>query len=169
MKSVLNKINVLFLLSIFYQGIELNRVKIINPSLNQTIIDFIDNNKHELSNESDFLLVGFYSSDSISSYELRLAFVKKSEYKDLELDFEPYGYTKYKNTEIIFSGIRDSSFMKLENTKFKFSYLLKKKNKVYEIGEIPPPPVAFEPTVWVYYYNFEDNKFELLSVGKHGF
>lgn len=77
---------------------------------------------------------------------------------------KPLGLFEFEGITVVVFGEEESLlFEKTSNTK-RFSFLEAKSELKVKEGEIPPPPVIYEPIVWV--YAFENGKLKLTDKGR---
>ena len=167
----INKLLIFLIASIFSlssckanQGNGLNMLKVLSNQLNEVIESFINEEakygdikkntiiiKLENSNDVKELRMGALYEESLSSYLIN----KKD---------KPLGFFDYKNLTVIVFGENESTLFEKTNTKKIFPFLEIKIEKEVKKGEVPPPPVIYEPVVWIYVY--EKGKFDLKDKGR---
>ncbi len=74
------------------------------------------------------------------------------------------GYFKYKDITVIVFGKHNSYLFEKTNIEKSIPFFyVKPKTKIKE-GEIPPPPVIYEPIVWIYTYH--NSEFNIIDKGR---
>lgn len=167
----INKLLIFFIASVFSlssckanQENELNMLKMVNKQFNEVLESFINEEakygdikksiiiiKLENSNDIKELRIGALYEESLSSY--------LTNKKD-----KPLGFFDYKNLTVIVFGENEKTLFEKTNTKKIFSALEIKTEQEVKKGEVPPPPVIYEPVVWIYVY--EKGKFHLKDKGR---
>lgn len=114
--------------------------------------------------ENELVIIKFEKDES--GYEIRIGSLSKksmSSYLTGKKD-KPFGFFEYDGVTVVVFGVEEKLlFEKTNNTK-SFSFLEAKPELMVKEGEIPPPPVIYEPIVWV--YAFENWQLKLTDKGR---
>lgn len=103
---------------------------------------------------------------SEKNYELRIGALDKESMSSylVEKHDKPFGYLNYEGVTIIVFGEDKNPFFEKSSIKSNFSFFKSNKKLKIKKGEIPPPPVIYEPVIWIYIY--EKGKLELMHKGR---
>lgn len=101
-----------------------------------------------------------------NGYEIRMGTLYKesislylSEKKD-----KPFGYFEFEDVTFVVFGEGENTFFEKTANKKNIPFLeVRPKLKTRKRG-IPPPPVIYEPVIWIYTY--ENGKLELIDKGR---
>ena len=102
----------------------------------------------------------------INGYEVRIGALFKESISSYLSDKEdkPFGFFEFEGVAVIVFGEEESLLFEKTNNKKSFSFLKAEPELKVKEGEIPPPPVIYEPIVWIYAY--EDEKLKLTDKGR---
>ncbi len=143
---------------------ELNMLTVKDAQINDAL-------KVLVKEESEYRNLGksaiiFKIEKSEIGYEIRIGTLFKeslSLYLREKKD-KPFGFFKFENVTVIVFGEEDRLlFEKTNNTK-NLTFLEPKSELKVKEGEIPPPPVIYEPVVWIYTY--ENGKLKPTEKGR---
>lgn len=101
-----------------------------------------------------------------SSYEIRIGSFSKnsmSSYLTGKKD-KPLGFFEYEGITVVVFGLKERLFFEKTNNTKGFPFLEAKPKMKVEEGKIPPPPVIYEPIVWIYMY--ENEKLQFIDKGR---
>ncbi|MDD4727447.1 MAG: hypothetical protein PHN55_01685 [Dysgonamonadaceae bacterium] len=107
--------------------------------------------KSEKSDNSNEIRIGALYKESMSSY-----LMKKKD--------RPIGFFDYEGVTVIVFGENENLLFEKTNIKKIIPFLEAKPDLKIKEGEVPPPPVIYEPIVWIYLFN--NGKLELVDKGR---
>jgi len=144
------------------------RLKVKEVEINRILKKIILKEKRDFNVKDLIIVLTLDKKKNRKDYEIRIGRIyEKGANMFLSEIKNPMGFFKYKNVLVVVFGNDDTElFFKKTNVKKYFSFLEKKTKSVLKEGEIPPPPVPFEPIVWIYSYN--NGKIELIDSGRFG-
>lgn len=113
---------------------------------NKIIIMRVENDKNEYE-----IRIGILSEESISPY-----LTGKQD--------KPVGFFDFEGVTVVVFGEDGNMFFEKTINKKYIPFLEAKPEVKIKEGEVPPPPVIYEPIIWIYIYNNE--KFILTDKGR---
>lgn len=98
--------------------------------------------------------------------ELRLGMLSKKNMKFYLKDVkdELVGFFYYNKITVVVFGEQKSIFFKKTNKKKDMPFLKPEPKLEVKAGEIPPPPVIYEPFVWI--YNYDKGVLKMVTMGR---
>lgn len=102
----------------------------------------------------------------INGFEVRVGLLSKKSMSDYltEKTDTAFGYFEHKGITGIVYGVEGGVLFNKKNNKKFFSYLNPKPEIKNKVGKVPPPPVVYEPIVWI--FNYGNNEFKLINKGR---
>jgi hypothetical protein len=143
---------------------ELNMLTVKDTQINEAIKELLIEESDYGNLEKSVILIKMEKLEI--GYEIRMGALYKeniSSYLSGKKD-KPLGLFEFEGITVAVFGEEESLlFEKTSNTQ-SFPFLKAKSELKVKEGEIPPPPVIYEPIVWVYAY--ENGKLKLTDKGR---
>lgn len=147
-----------------HQGNELNMLTVKNTQINEVIKVVVEEESEYGKLEKSAIIIKIKKSKN--GYEIRIGALYKeniSTYLSDKKD-KPFGFFEFEEVTVIVFGEEEMLlFEKTQKTK-NLPFLQSKPELIIKEGEIPPPPVIYEPVVWIYTY--ENGKLKLTDKGR---
>lgn len=166
------KISYLLLYLIFFtlpncsstQSQNLNKLDIKEKKVYNILQRFIEEQEEYAELEKSTILINI--EEETKGVELRIGLLYKeilSSYLTGKKD-NVIGFFKYNDITVIVFGKKNNHLFEKTNMRKPIPYFYVKPEIKTKKGEVPPPPVVYEPIVWIYtYYNGD---FNLIDKGR---
>jgi hypothetical protein len=143
---------------------ELTMLLVKEPQIYKFLNDIIKEEDEHSNLQKSTLILKIENVEN--SFEIRAGMLYEeniSSYLSEKSD-KAIGFFEYKGVVVIVFGEDISTFFEKTNKNKSFSFLEERPKFKTKEGQPPPPPVIYEPIVWIYLYR--DGKFELTDKGR---
>lgn len=146
------------------QGNELNMLTVKDTQINEAIKVLFKDESEYGNLEKSVIIIKIEKSEN--GYEIRIGALYKeslSSYLSGKKD-KPFGFFEFEEITVVVFGEEEISLFEKTNKTKSIPFLEAKPELKVKEGEIPPPPVIYEPVVWIYTY--ENGKLKLTDKGR---
>lgn len=146
------------------QGIYVNMLMVKNTQISEAIKVVIKEEFEYGNLEKSAIIIKIEKSKN--GYEIRIGALYKeslSSYLSGKKD-KPIGFFEFEEITVVVFGEDEMSLFENTNKTKSLPFLEVKPELKVKEGEIPPPPVIYEPVVWV--YTFENGNLKLTEKGR---
>lgn len=146
------------------QSNELNMLRVKDTQINEALKVFVKEEAEYGSLEKSVIIIKLEKDNN--GNEIRIGALYKesmSLYLTGKKD-KPFGFFDYEGITVIVFGENENLLFEKTNIKKVIPFLEAKPELKTKEGKVPPPPVVYEPIIWVYLYN--NGKLELVDKGR---
>ncbi len=147
-----------------HQGNELNMLTVKDTQINEAIKVVVKEESEYGNLEKSAIIMKIEKSKN--GYEIRIGALYKenlSSYLSGKKD-KPFGFFEVEEVTVVVFGEEEMSLFEMTNKTKNLPFLQSKPELKVKEGDIPSPPVIYEPIVWIYTY--ENEKLKLTDKGR---